>query len=263
MSMLLSLNIGYQPCMDCGCVSLDLKIVCFGGIFCMRFKELKPLVIYRKQLEDLINENGGEYRANLTKDITHLIAKEPSGAKYNYAGQWGIKTVSDEWLQQSLERGMILDESLYHLMLPATERGRNAWIRKSASTTSLGKRTRGDEVTSQNSRKLRRTASAKLSSHNDGIWGEINRAEINLGMSKADSWDDPQKASVKNADASVVPQPDKSGAPRNINENLPLKRSQSEVSLGSSLCKPFQQEAMFQGKTFLLCGFDETKVGDG
>ena len=92
-----------------------------------KFKRLSlTVVIYRKELEDLINGNGGDYRGNLTKDITHLIAKEPSGAKYNFAAQWGIKTVSVEWLEQSLERGMILEESLYHLLLPLSERGRNA-----------------------------------------------------------------------------------------------------------------------------------------
>ena len=87
-------------------------IVCFKTAQLGETKELSPIIVdYRKELEDLINDNGGDYQGNLTRDVTDLIAKEPSGAKYNYACQWGIKPVSGEWVEQSLERGMILEES--------------------------------------------------------------------------------------------------------------------------------------------------------
>ena len=224
-------------------------------------KELSPItVVYRKELEELINGNGGEYRQNLTKDVTHLIAKEPSGAKYNYASQWGIKIVSVEWLEQSLERGMILEESLYHLLLPPAERGRNAWIRKSFSTTSLGKRARDNENILPNARKLRRTASARLSSHNDGLWSEINGGEVKVGVIKADTWDESHKEVVdhgKSIDAAKVEMT--ISAPTAASYH-PLKRSQSEANLSSILCKAPQQDGLFYAKTFLLRGFDEKKV---
>ena len=217
---------------------------------------------YRKELEDLINDNGGDYRGNLTKDVTHLIAKEPSGAKYNYAAQWGIKTVSVEWLEQSLERGMILEESLYHLLLPPTERGRNAWIRRSVSTTLLGKRARDDEIIPPNARKLRRTASARLSSHNDGLWSEINGGELKIEENKADSWDEPQKERIDHQKSTDVAQAQISIAAQIDTGSRPLKRSQSVASLSSILCKAPQQEGLFHAKTFLLRGFDEKKVCD-
>ena len=215
---------------------------------------------YRKELGDLINDNGGDYRGNLTKDVTHLIAKEPSGAKYNFAAQWSIKTVSIEWLEQSLERGMILEESLYHLLLPPSERGRNAWIRRSVSTTSLGKRARDDEIILPNARKLSRTASARLSSHNDGLWSEINSGELKVEEVKADAWDEPQKVVVDHrkspnaapAKTSVSPQ---IGAGSHL-----LKRSQSVANPLSSLSRAPQQEGLFHAKTFLLRGFDGKQV---
>lgn len=227
----------------------------------MKTQKLSPvIVVYRKELEDLINDNGGDYRGNLTKDVTHLIAKEPSGAKYNYASQWGIKTVSVEWLEQSLERGMVLEESLYHLLLPASERGRNAWIRKSFSTTSLGKRARDDEIIPPNARKLRRTASARLSSHNDGLWTEINGGEVKAEEIKTDAWDEPQREMVddhKPLDA--APEKIAISAPTAAGYH-PLGRSKSEANVSSILRKAPEQEGLFHAKTFLLRGFDEKKV---
>lgn len=229
----------------------------------MEIRELSLIVVnYRKELEDLVNDNGGDYRGNLTKDVTHLIAKEPSGAKYSYAAQWDIKTVSVEWLEQSLERGMILEESLYHLLLPPAERGQNAWIRRSVSTTSLGKRTRDDEIILPNARKLRRTASARLSSHNDGLWSEINGGEVKIEENKADSWDEPQQEKADHQEVPDVAQAQTTIAAHLAAGSRHLKRSQSVATLSSMLCKAPQQEGLFHAKTFLLRGFDEKKVGD-
>ena len=225
-------------------------------------KLIPATVVYRKELEDLINDNGGDYRGNLTKDVTHLIAKEPSGAKYSYAGQWGIKTVSVEWLEQSLERGMTLDETLYSLLLPPSERGRNAWIRKAFSTTSLGKRAREDEAILPNARKLRRTASARLSSHNDGLWTEINGGELKVEEIKVDAWDEPQKEvdrHRKSPDAAQANVP--SSAQKSAGDHG-LQRSQPVANLSSNLCKAPLEEGLFHGKTILLRGFDKRKVCD-
>lgn len=229
----------------------------------MKSQKLSPsAVVYRTQLEDLINDNGGGYRGNLTKDVTHLIAKEPSGAKYNFAAQWGIKTVSVEWLEQSLERGMILEESLYHLLLPLSERGRNAWIRRSSSTTSLGKRARDDGIIPPNARKLRRTASARLSSHNDGLWSEINGGELKVEENKADAWDEPQKVLVDPRKSLDAAQANMSSSARSAACYGLLKKGQAATNLSSIICKPPQQEGLFQAKTFLLRGFNEKKVCD-
>lgn len=221
---------------------------------------IQQAVVYRKELEDIIKDNGGEYRGNLTHDVTHLVAKEPSGAKYSYAGLWGIRIVAVEWLEQSYERGMILDESLYQLSMPAEERGRNAWIRRSSSTASLGKRTRGDEVAPQNARKLRRTASARLSSQNVGLWSELVGGPVKLEESKDDAWDEqPEEALDEEASPKTSKLEDMSIAPTAGGVQQALKKSDSEVNLGSFLGR-FSKETLFQGRMFLLHGFNEKQV---
>lgn len=219
------------------------------------------VAIYRKHLEDSITINGGEYRGNLTKDITHLVAKVSSGAKYNYAGQWGIRTVAVEWLEQSIERGTILDESLYYLSVPPEDRGRNAWIRRSTSTTSLGKRTRGDEIGPQNARKLRRTASARLSSQNVGLWTELVGAPIQVEESRTNAWDElPKEALNHGSSPSEAKSETSKIAPTAENKQQILKRSFSEAKLGSFLSNPLHKEGIFHGKMFLLDGFSEKIV---
>ena len=218
-------------------------------------------VVYRKELEDAINNNSGDYRGNLTKDVTHLVAKEASGQKYNFALQWGITTVAVEWLEQSLERGMILDETLYQLSVPPGDRGRNAWIRRSNSNTSLGKRTREDEVVPPNARKLRRTASARLSSQNVGLWSELVTVPIKIEQTGADAWDEQQEEVAHSELALKKPVSEDLECGRTDgNVRQALKKSFSEASLGSSLGRPHSKEGLFHGKCLLLRGFDEQQV---
>ncbi|KAI9753177.1 MAG: hypothetical protein M4579_005292 [Chaenotheca gracillima] len=134
----------------------------------------------RQMLQTLITSHGGSYHGDLTKTITHLVANKPEGDKYKYAAIWNLKVVSVEWLSDSVTRGMILEEALYSLSLPKEERGKNAWIRRVASESTLGKRPRADGPSEQDlerdllgRRKLRRTASNKLRRQNSGIWDDI------------------------------------------------------------------------------------------
>ena len=228
---------------------------------------------YRKELEVLINANGGEYRGNLTKDVTHLIAKVPTGNKYVYAGHWGVKIVATEWLEQSLERGMILDEDLYSLLLPEDERGRNAWIRRTDSTSSLGKRPRDAEVTTNNTRQLRRTASAKLSNQSVGLWSDIVGGDMRVEESKLNQWDDKQ---TDTAPGTVTLQADGMfQKTRRLNDQVisinvanvaqetsrlpPSIASVPEVDLRPLLPKSLK-EGLFHGKIFVLHGFKEKQV---
>lgn len=210
----------------------------------------------------MINDNGGEYRANLTKDVTHLIAKQPAGQKYKYAMTWEIKTVAVEWLEQSLERGMILEEGLFNLLLPEQERGRDAWIRKTTSSVSLGKRDRDDDLAPQNARKLRRTASARLECHNDGLWTDIVAREAKTEGVEHNAWDD-ESAERKFERETTTPKASNAegpGAPEIPEKNSSLQRSQSMTTVESLLGKQLQKQAIFTGKAFLLWGFDERKT---
>lgn len=218
-------------------------------------------VAHRKELEGRITSNGGEYKGNLTKDITHLIAKAPCGTKYTYAGEWGIKIVSVEWLEQSVERGMILDEKLYSLMLPPEERGQNAWIRRTASSASLGKRARAEESGPKRSRKLRRTASAKLSSQNIGLWTDIVSGPAEVEDNKPSEWDDKQKDCNPKIKVETSDRP----GPRNetVKESPASEIFDEKTARTSSSFSPAgigRKVGLFRGHRFFMYGFSERQV---
>lgn len=128
---------------------------------------------FRARLQEEISANGGEYRGDLTKEVTHLIAFAPEGKKYQYATQWEVKVVDLKWLKDSIERRMILEEDLYHPTIARDKIGLGAWNRQARAIIQLGKRPRDEEVAPDVPRKLRRTASAKLGSQSESIWSEI------------------------------------------------------------------------------------------
>lgn len=129
----------------------------------------------RTLIEDKVKANGGEYVGDLSRSVTHLITHKPEGKKYMAALRWDIRAVSIEWLNDSVERGMILNESCYDPNLPQEERGVGAWTKKEVRRDTTGKRLRDDAASAgaQNRRKLRKTASMKFNSQNEGLWGDI------------------------------------------------------------------------------------------
>lgn len=228
----------------------------------MRPNLLTFSVDYRQRLMDWINGNGGEYCGDLTKDVSHLVAKAAEGKKYAYAGAWGVKIVSTEWLSDSLERGMILDESLYHPLTPPEERGKNAWIRRTVSTTSLGKRLRDDGPVPSISRKLRRVASAKLSSQNEGIWTDIVGGGFGPQERRTSEWD-------KHGQSVETPVDHSSQTltgDTNTAQLAPSERNATKKTLGS--VQPVSKgpdtsgvkRGLFQGKRFYIYGFDQRQV---
>ncbi|KAK9854592.1 uncharacterized protein MYU51_003723 [Penicillium brevicompactum] len=131
---------------------------------------------FRAYMQKTTEENGAEYRKDLTKSVSHLIARDSSGEKFKFATQWNIKVVSVKWFTDSIERGMILNEDKYHPMVPQEEQGVGAWDR---SLPSQREPSRRDSVGTKDSpgnprpRKLRRMASTKLVDQNESIWGDI------------------------------------------------------------------------------------------
>lgn len=105
------------------------------------------------------------------KDVTHLIAQNPQGKKYQFALDWGIKVVSIKWFNESLERGMVLEEDLYNPLNPDDQQGIGAWNRSLPEATK--KRSKAAEPTLRRPPKLRRTASTKLSGQAEGLWTDI------------------------------------------------------------------------------------------
>ncbi|KAI1419140.1 hypothetical protein F5Y12DRAFT_779522 [Xylaria sp. FL1777] len=131
--------------------------------------------VVRAMIEDKVRANGGEYVADLSRRVTHLIVSKPEGKKYGAARRWDIRCVSIEWLHDSVERAMILNEECYDPTLPPEERGNGAWSRRDLKRISLGKRARdGPGVSSEGGRrKLRKSASMRMNSQSHNIWGDI------------------------------------------------------------------------------------------
>ena len=158
----------------------------------------------RQELTKYIEDNGGEYHGDLTKQVTHLVAAVPGGKKYEYALKWGLKVVSEKWLFECHERGMVLKESLYDPQLVPDEQGRDAWNR-AALQTMLGKRQRDNDepkpASTSSKRKLRRTMSAKLGGNHTAMWADI------AGASAATTQDgkEGERDTDENARSKILP----------------------------------------------------------
>lgn len=70
---------------------------------------------------------------------------------------------------------MILNEECYDPTLPPEERGKGAWSRRGTHPASLGKRAREESIISAEGarRKLRKSASMRMNSQSNRIWGDI------------------------------------------------------------------------------------------
>ncbi|KAF2825793.1 hypothetical protein CC86DRAFT_351787 [Ophiobolus disseminans] len=145
----------------------------------------------RRYIQETVDSNGAEYHGDLTKVVTHLIAATPSGKKYEHALNWRMKIVSLEWFEQSLERGMVLDEALYNPTIPLEERGQGAWERRELASPGLGKRAREPEPSlalNPFRRKLRRSASTKMGSQSEALWAGITAPSLERQPDEADDW---------------------------------------------------------------------------
>lgn len=65
---------------------------------------------------------GGDCQLNLNKKVTHLVVKEPKGAKFDCALKHpGIKIVTPDWITDSVKDKSRKDEALYHPRLTYVE----------------------------------------------------------------------------------------------------------------------------------------------
>ncbi|KAL4868075.1 hypothetical protein BDV12DRAFT_170310 [Aspergillus spectabilis] len=135
---------------------------------------------FRNYIRTNAEVHGADFRGDLTKTVTHLIARSAEGDKYKFATQWNVKVVTIKWFTDSIERGMALEETLYHPLLPPDKQGAGAWNR----TVPVVKPKPAEIENSSNPRprKLRRIASAKLGDQNENIWGDI----VGMGFEAAE-----------------------------------------------------------------------------
>ncbi|CUS06856.1 unnamed protein product [Tuber aestivum] len=138
----------------------------------------------RKKIEDNVRLHGASYHPDLTQSVSHLVAAISSGKKYEFARNNGISIVTVEWLYDSLERGMALDESFYDRELPREMIGVGA--KPSATVPS------GENVEVSGKRKIRKRAEDMLGSGSQHIWSDIMGQAANPKPKKRDEWgDDP------------------------------------------------------------------------
>ncbi|PBP25377.1 BRCT domain-containing protein [Diplocarpon rosae] len=204
----------------------------------------------RLEISEKVRANGASYEGDLTKSITHLISFRTEGAKYKAAKSWKLQIVSIEWLRDSLERGMILDEKLYDPALPILERGKDAWDKTKLKRTSLGKRNREGSTASLDSgkRKLRRTASTKLSTQHEALWGDI----------------------VGGGGGSMIPQVNRSGIWETSDEGPPIanhkppliaeEEKQDQQPTQSTVENQRSSTGMFSGCRFFAHGFPRDRI---
>jgi hypothetical protein len=167
-----------------------------------------------------------------------------------------MKVVSWEWFEQSLQRGMTLDEAYYDPNLPVEERGKGAWERRVATSPTLGKRVRGlDDGLASNplKRKLRRSASSKLGSQSQALWAGITAASLDRNTADNDDWTEEDATKVQQAEEEG-PQPDTSVAQDNT-PPLP-EESHSEVAARRVLW----DDGIFESRIIFTHMFDPAKV---
>ncbi|RYP52101.1 hypothetical protein DL768_002651 [Monosporascus sp. mg162] len=202
----------------------------------------------RAMIEEKVKSNGGEYVGDLSRRVTHLITHKPEGKKYKAALNWGIRTVSIEWLNDSIERGMILNEACYDPTLPQEERGVGAWTRKEVRRASTGKRLREDPaVAAQGKRKLRKTASMKLNSQSENLWGDILNQQTSFNQSKVMSEGQSPNVSHIGLDDSIISRHSEVAQP----EEEPDDHTQSKGGVFAS-CR-FFVHGFTPAKTEVVC----------
>lgn len=219
----------------------------------------------RRHLQRLITENGAEYHSQLVREVTHLVANKPQGEKYKFAQAWKLKIVSVEWLLESAERGMILEEDLYNPAQPQEERGKNAWVRTAPTTTTArGKRSRQDEGAMDAAddikagrKKLRRTASIKLQDQNSTLWSDIVGSDHGPITTSRASYD---SAPLRIGEEQAVSRQDVGSQ---HGDDLNPRKDESvrirETFLDDDSLVP-EARGLFFDRSFYLHGFDEKKV---
>lgn len=59
----------------------------------------------RKELEEIVSDNGGIYGSSITNSTDYLVVGENPGSKFDKAKKLGIKTIDAEYLINKLIKG--------------------------------------------------------------------------------------------------------------------------------------------------------------
>ncbi|KAK4505536.1 hypothetical protein PRZ48_003499 [Zasmidium cellare] len=195
----------------------------------------------RSDMEQTIAGKGGTYHGDLTKAVTHLIAAKPEGAKYTHAKQWKIRVVSIKWYEDSLARGMALEEDLYAPELPLEQQGRNAFRKRKRSISGRPSNNKDESTTGDASRrKLRKSASMRFDSQSQDMWQSISAQEVQVEATELDVWNDESQA-LKTSER-------------------PRSKDISAISRPITPVAHSESEGIFSGQYVLIHGFNESRT---
>lgn len=196
--------------------------------------------------------HGAEFKKDLTKSVTHLVVKNTNGEKYKYAMQWNIILVTLKWFNDSIKRGMVLEEALYHPTLPSEKQGVGAWNRSAPAVKD--KVQEHDSLLNPRPRKLRRIASDKLGGQNEGIWNDI----VGSGNSEPRGSRTSQQRDdfIKTSRPPLVIQETKSFASETTFPDVQKPPAQSTVQTAAG-----HADGFLHGCYFFIYGFSAKQVG--
>lgn len=152
----------------------------------------------------LLENNGAAYHPDLTRRVTHLVSPDTQGKKYHFAKKWKITVVGPEWVYDSLDRGMVLEERFYDPRLPVESRGEGAKpeppaapvapvnvVDNSSSATVVGDvQPPVAPEGSLTKRRLRASAEGKFGSQSNDLWSSIMGQASNPKPKKVSEWEE-------------------------------------------------------------------------
>ncbi|EEB07021.1 BRCT domain-containing protein Rad4 [Schizosaccharomyces japonicus yFS275] len=129
----------------------------------------------RSRIEQAVVRNGGFFSPDLTRDITHLIAGNMTGRKYEFALKWNIKVVRQEWLWDSIRRGAVLDADFYSMDVPDDQVGVGAYPTAIHATHVAQKRTIGNTTREAEAEEDIVLTKKRRKGIKDGLWDHLSR----------------------------------------------------------------------------------------
>ncbi|KAI5811023.1 BRCT domain-containing protein [Peziza echinospora] len=223
----------------------------------------------RAQIQATLQQNGAAYHPDLTRHVTHLIAAVAEGRKYDFARQWQLKVVAPEWLYDSIERGMALDEACYDPILPKEQIGVGARPLPPAPKTpaaGTGREDAGsaidshtrlqqDDLSQIGKRKIRENITRRIEGQSQSIWEDIMGQAGNSKAKKRDEWDESREETSESI------QKPKARRARNTVEDDDEDENEEQTKpsdIGQQL--ESTHLGMFAGKLFCIYGFEERKL---
>jgi hypothetical protein len=213
------------------------------------FEELEQ----RAHIEQTVASNGGTYSGDMTRATTHLLVADANARsdKFIHARSWDIKTVSLKWFEDSIRRGMALDESLYAPEMPIDQQGIGAFRETPPQKrTVLGKRGRVNATMDSGKqeggsrRKLRKATSLRLEGQSQDFWQEISAKDVQVDTTVVNAWaDDIHAPGPTDEHARISIANGKIGS-------IPVEKR----------AEPVRNQGLFSGYYILPHGFDESKL---